>query len=173
MVLCCFYDIAGQSYVKTFRSGLFVSQNNAELSLAGMTLGDFGRIIPPPELINNQWQRRYDLSAVTTLAEVAMAISAKLTGAVVTWNAVTSHFMITSPITGIALSESSLSSGPGRGSPLGSGGAPCSTVIAGDNVSELGSSGSGALNLHGAIPPTYYFLSIRLYCYADSNIKIV
>lgn len=43
-----------------------------------------------------------DLSAVTTLAEVATAISTKLAGAVVTWNAVTAHFLITSPTTGAA-----------------------------------------------------------------------
>lgn len=41
-----------------------------------------------------------DLSAVTTLTEVATAVTAKLGGAVVTWNAVTSHFLITSPTTG-------------------------------------------------------------------------
>lgn len=62
VVLCCFYGPAGQAYAKTFRSGLFVSQNNAELNRVGLTLGEVGRIIPAPELINNQWQRRYDLS---------------------------------------------------------------------------------------------------------------
>lgn len=62
VVLCCFYGPAGQTYAKTFRSGLFVSQNNAELNRVGLTLGEVGRIIPAPELINNQWQRRYDLS---------------------------------------------------------------------------------------------------------------
>ena len=62
VVLCCFYGPAGQSFAKTFRSGLFVSQNNAELNRVGLTLGEVGRIIPAPELINNQWQRRYDLT---------------------------------------------------------------------------------------------------------------
>lgn len=55
-----------------------------------------------------------------------------------------------SSLTGIALSESYLSSGPGGSSPLGSGGGPRSTAIAGDNASGFGSGGSGALNLHGA-----------------------
>ncbi|MEB6632730.1 DUF3383 domain-containing protein [Kluyvera cryocrescens] len=41
-----------------------------------------------------------DLSAVTSLAEVATAVTAKLTGAVVSWNAVTSHFVVTSSSTG-------------------------------------------------------------------------
>lgn len=62
VVLCCFYGPGGQAYAKTFRSGLFVQQNNAELNRVGLTLGEAGRIIPAPELINNQWQRRYDLS---------------------------------------------------------------------------------------------------------------
>ncbi|MFO3907578.1 hypothetical protein AAHD62_24190 [Enterobacter hormaechei] len=62
VVLCCFYGPDGQAYAKTFRSGLFVPQNNAELNRVGLTVGEVGRIIPAPELINNQWQRRYDLS---------------------------------------------------------------------------------------------------------------
>ncbi|HCD8182444.1 TPA: DUF3383 domain-containing protein [Enterobacter roggenkampii] len=41
-----------------------------------------------------------DLSSVTTLEQVATAITTKLTSAVVTWNAVTSHFVITSSSTG-------------------------------------------------------------------------
>lgn len=41
-----------------------------------------------------------DLSAATTLNDVATAISTKLASAVVTWNAVTSHFLITSSSTG-------------------------------------------------------------------------
>lgn len=55
-----------------------------------------------------------------------------------------------SSLTGIALSASEVSSGPGGSSPLGSGGGSRSTTIAGDNASGFGSGGSGALNLPGA-----------------------
>lgn len=58
-----------------------------------------------------------DLSAVTTLAEVATAISTKLAGAVVTWNAVTSHFLITSPTTG-ATSAIGIPTAAGTGTDL-------------------------------------------------------
>lgn len=57
-----FYGPASQHYANGFRSGLFISQNNAELSRSGFSLGDVGNITSAPELINNQWQRRYDLS---------------------------------------------------------------------------------------------------------------
>ncbi|MCR6183402.1 hypothetical protein NU286_08620 [Escherichia coli] len=55
-----------------------------------------------------------------------------------------------SSLTGIAISASYVSSGTGGSSPLGSGGGPRSTTIAGDNASGFGSGGSGALNLPGA-----------------------
>ncbi|WP_418225246.1 hypothetical protein [Citrobacter freundii] len=55
-----------------------------------------------------------------------------------------------SSLTGIALSASNVSSGPGGSSPLGVGGGPRSATIAGDDASGFGSGGSGALNLPGA-----------------------
>lgn len=61
-VLCCFYGPQGQRIAKQFASGLMVSQNNAELNRVGLTLGSYGTLRAAPELINNQWQRRYDLS---------------------------------------------------------------------------------------------------------------
>ncbi|UTJ45713.1 hypothetical protein NLZ15_12665 [Atlantibacter subterranea] len=60
-VICRFYGPHSQTYANAFRSGVFVSQNNAELNLIGFSLGDVGNIVATPELINNQWQRRYDL----------------------------------------------------------------------------------------------------------------
>jgi len=61
-ILCCFYGPQGMSVASRFRDGLFVSQNNAELNQAGMTFKQCGRLQSLPELINNQWVRRYDLS---------------------------------------------------------------------------------------------------------------
>lgn len=62
VVRCRFYGPGAQGYASAFRSGLFVSQNNAELNRIGFTFGDVGNLIATPEFINNQWQRRYDLS---------------------------------------------------------------------------------------------------------------
>nr|WP_318381251.1 hypothetical protein [uncultured Enterobacter sp.] len=62
VVQCCFYGPSGQFYAKQFKAGLGVAQNNAELNRTGLTLGDAGDITPTPECINEQWQRRYDLS---------------------------------------------------------------------------------------------------------------
>ena len=60
--LCCFYGPRGMSVATQFRDGLFVSQNNDELKAIGLTLLDCGRIFNLPELINNQWVRRYDIA---------------------------------------------------------------------------------------------------------------
>ncbi|WP_416778193.1 LIC_12616 family protein [Xenorhabdus budapestensis] len=61
-ILCCFYGPSGQRTATQFRDGLFITQNNDELSRAGLTFQQCGRIQPAPELINNQWQRRYDVT---------------------------------------------------------------------------------------------------------------
>ncbi|WP_431768961.1 phage neck terminator protein [Xenorhabdus khoisanae] len=61
-ILCCFYGPSGQRIATQFRDGLFITQNNDELSRAGLTFQQCGQIQPAPELINNQWQRRYDVT---------------------------------------------------------------------------------------------------------------
>ncbi|MCA6999491.1 phage neck terminator protein [Dickeya solani] len=66
-VLCCFYGPQGASMAARFREGIFVDQNSDTLrSAAGMSLIDAGTIFNLPELINNQWVRRYDIT--TTLS---------------------------------------------------------------------------------------------------------
>ncbi|MPU29123.1 hypothetical protein FVB13_07920 [Escherichia coli] len=62
VVLCCFYGPNGQATATRFRDGLRVPQNNAELNRTTLTYHSNTRIIPAPELINKQWQRRYDIS---------------------------------------------------------------------------------------------------------------
>ncbi|EPU9086301.1 DUF3383 domain-containing protein [Enterobacter hormaechei] len=69
-----------------------------------------------------------DLSSVTTLEQVATAISTKLASAVVTWNPVTSHFLITSSSTG-ATSVVSIPTAAGTGTDL----APLMGIDAGSN----------------------------------------
>ncbi len=56
------YGPAGQQYATRFRDGIAVSQNNAELNTQGLSLAGYSHIIPFPELINNQWVRRYDFT---------------------------------------------------------------------------------------------------------------
>lgn len=61
-ILCCFYGPQGMSTATQFRNGLFVAQNNDELKSIGLAFLDCGRIFNLPELINNQWVRRYDMT---------------------------------------------------------------------------------------------------------------
>lgn len=61
-ILCCFYGLNGQRFAARFRDGMMVSQNNDELSRAGLTFTEHSRIRPAPEFINNQWVRRYDIT---------------------------------------------------------------------------------------------------------------
>lgn len=61
-LIVCFYGPAGLAAATQFRDGMLVAQNNDELNRAGLTFMQQGRILNLPELINNQWVRRYDLS---------------------------------------------------------------------------------------------------------------
>lgn len=61
-VNCSFYGPGGQAVAALFRDGLYVTQNNAELNKIGPTFVSCGALIPAPELIDNQWQRRYNLT---------------------------------------------------------------------------------------------------------------
>lgn len=60
--LASFYGPNSQSIAKQFRDGLMVSQNNAQLNEIGLSLGTYTKLTPAPELINNQWVRRYDIT---------------------------------------------------------------------------------------------------------------
>lgn len=59
--LASFYGPDGQRTAARFRDGIAVSQNNDMLKQMGLTLVDCDHIRPAPELLNNQWVRRYDL----------------------------------------------------------------------------------------------------------------
>lgn len=62
-VLCCFYGPQGAGMAARFREGIFVEQNaDALRRAAGLSLLDAGKIFNLPELINNQWVRRYDIT---------------------------------------------------------------------------------------------------------------
>lgn len=61
LAMASFYGPAGMQYAAIFRDGVMVEQNNTELNRLGLSLGSMSDITPFPELINNQWVRRYDL----------------------------------------------------------------------------------------------------------------
>lgn len=61
VAMASFYGPAGMQYAAVFRDGITIEQNNAELNRLGLSLGSYSDITPFPELINNQWVRRYDL----------------------------------------------------------------------------------------------------------------
>lgn len=59
--LTSFYGPAGQQYAARFRDGVAINQNNDTLNQWGLSLADCDSIRPAPELLNNQWVRRYDV----------------------------------------------------------------------------------------------------------------
>ncbi|WP_347252909.1 phage neck terminator protein [Leminorella grimontii] len=59
--MASFYGPSGMVYAARFRDGIEVEQNNAELKTLNLSVVSHGEITPFPELINNQWVRRYDL----------------------------------------------------------------------------------------------------------------
>lgn len=60
--LATFYGPKSQYYGALFRDGLSVKQNNDQLNTYGLSVSKFGGLTPAPELINNQWLRRIDIT---------------------------------------------------------------------------------------------------------------
>ncbi|MBV8875237.1 MAG: hypothetical protein JO014_21270 [Metakosakonia sp.] len=62
-VQASFYGPQGSAMASRFHDGLYIEQNNITLrSAAGLSLVEAGKISNVPELINNQWVRRYDIN---------------------------------------------------------------------------------------------------------------
>ncbi len=62
-MLFCFYGPAGSGMATRFRDGMFVDQNADTLRrISGLSLVSADDIRNLPELINNQWVRRYDIA---------------------------------------------------------------------------------------------------------------
>jgi hypothetical protein len=57
-----FYGPNSQQIISRFRDGIGISQNNATLNTLGLSVVKHSPIISFPELINNQWVRRYDIT---------------------------------------------------------------------------------------------------------------
>lgn len=62
-VLASFYGPHSMSYAATFRDGVAIPQNCEGLNADGISFVESGPIRGVPELINQQWIRRYDLIA--------------------------------------------------------------------------------------------------------------
>lgn len=61
-LFCTFYGPQGQAYAAALRDGLAIPQNNEALGLQGVAWVECGPIRSAPELFNQQWIRRYDLT---------------------------------------------------------------------------------------------------------------
>lgn len=61
LILCCFYGANGAGTAALLRDGLYVSQNSAELNRIGLSFQECGPIFNRSEIINEQWNRRYDI----------------------------------------------------------------------------------------------------------------
>ncbi|PXV60888.1 hypothetical protein SAMN04487785_11318 [Dyella jiangningensis] len=61
LVLASFYGPNAMSFCKVMRDGLYIAQNREALTPQGITLTDVGKPVAAPELVNQQWIRRYDV----------------------------------------------------------------------------------------------------------------
>lgn len=60
--MASFYGPSSQQIASLFRDGMQIPQNNAELNSIGLSFFDVSPVSSFPELINNQWVRRYDVT---------------------------------------------------------------------------------------------------------------
>ncbi|QLL11704.1 phage neck terminator protein [Pseudomonas chlororaphis] len=60
-VLCTFYGPQAQAYASILRDGIFIPQNSEAIKSSRMAFVGASDIRPVPELVNQQWVRRYDL----------------------------------------------------------------------------------------------------------------
>lgn len=60
-VLCIFYGPAGMANAARLRDGLAFPQNIESLRTRGMAFVETSPVLSIPELVNQQWVRRYDL----------------------------------------------------------------------------------------------------------------
>ncbi|GLQ96474.1 phage neck terminator protein [Dyella mobilis] len=63
-VVASFYGPDAMANAKQLRSGLYVAQNRDTLVAAGLNLQEAKRFVQVPELVNQQWIRRWDLTIV-------------------------------------------------------------------------------------------------------------
>ena len=61
-VLITFYGPQGSSFATLFRDGLAIPQNNQQLKTINASLIDYGEVLAVPELVNQQWVKRFDIA---------------------------------------------------------------------------------------------------------------
>lgn len=61
-VLCTFYGPHAKGYAQRLADGLAIPQNREQLQLQDMALVGVGAIRAAPDLVNQQWVRRYDIT---------------------------------------------------------------------------------------------------------------
>jgi len=61
-LLCSFYGPAAKGYAQRLADGMSIPQNSEQLALSGMKFVRASDIQAAPALINQQWNRRYDLT---------------------------------------------------------------------------------------------------------------
>lgn len=61
-LLCSFYGPAGKGYAQRLADGMSIPQNSEQLAVNGMKFVRASDIQAAPTLINQQWNRRYDLT---------------------------------------------------------------------------------------------------------------
>ena len=61
-VLCTFYGPHAKGYAQRLADGLAIPQNREQLQLLDMAFVGVGVIRPVPDLVNQQWVRRYDMT---------------------------------------------------------------------------------------------------------------
>lgn len=63
-VVASFYGPNAMANAKQLRSGLYVAQNRDTLAAAGLNLKEARQLTQAPDLVNEQWIRRWDLTIV-------------------------------------------------------------------------------------------------------------
>ncbi|MCA7953855.1 hypothetical protein LGM43_26660 [Burkholderia seminalis] len=61
-VLCTFYGPAAKGYAQRLADGLALPQNREQLQLLDMAFVNVSEIRAAPDLVNQQWVRRYDMT---------------------------------------------------------------------------------------------------------------
>lgn len=63
-LMCSFYGPSAKGYAQRLADSMSIPQNSEQLALNGMKFVRASDIQPVPALINQQWNRRYDLTLV-------------------------------------------------------------------------------------------------------------
>lgn len=81
IVLASFYGPNNMANASQLRRGLYVAQNREALQLAGIDLVEAGKVVTAPDLVNQQWIKRRDITlrfrrAVASIYPVLNILSA-------------------------------------------------------------------------------------------------